>query len=349
MKYFIIGTIAMVAGVCSGPVRELVQARHAPTLDVDPAGGPNRLVLSEVQALGYVEPRTGLRQLSFEMGGVIDACACEIGDEVRCGDLLMVLRNDDLRTAADVAEVQLRVARAERDKLLSGVHPSRIEMVAHEQSALNARVEYLANEFARSQRLLASDAVAETQFASISNDLRIAKARSMRTGAQLRYLKNRVTEEDRTLADRRVELAEAELEQARAHLTRSYLRAPFDGVVLDILHRKGEAVDKLRSEPVILFGAQGPSRIRAEVDERHVQRLRPGMQAVVSGHNLLGHSYPGQVSRVTPCMGTRTVFREDGRERRSLDVAEVIVELEEPLVAPVGLLVDVTIDATSVE
>ena len=66
--------------------------------------------LTTIRAVGYVEPASEVRKLTFEVDGIIDDCRVTIGQAVKAGDELAILRNNDQQAEVVVAEKQLTVA-----------------------------------------------------------------------------------------------------------------------------------------------------------------------------------------------------------------------------------------------
>jgi HlyD family secretion protein len=156
------------------------------------------------------------------------------------------------------------------------------------------------------------------------------------------YARNYVTAEDRQVAETEVELAAARLELSRARYEETLLRAPCDGQVLEVLKREGDAVRLIDAEPLLLFADLSRLRVRAEVEDRFLCRLRRGQQAVLYGRGL-GRAVPGRVVHIKGVMGRKTVFSGASTERRDLDVVQVFVEPSGPFSPPVGLRVDVRV------
>jgi multidrug resistance efflux pump len=166
------------------------------------------------------------------------------------------------------------------------------------------------------------------------------------TEAELLHLRNYVTPEKKALMAAKIEQATANVHLAEERLEQTRITAPFDGTVLKLLKREGEAASTFVPEPVLLFGDLSRLRVRAEIDERFVKELRVGQPAEAYGRNLLGKSYPGRVIEVERIMGDKTVFTRASSERKDLHVLEVVIEMESGFSAPVGLQVDVRIDST---
>jgi multidrug efflux pump subunit AcrA (membrane-fusion protein) len=92
--------------------------------------------------VGYVEPVSEIRNLTFKIDGVIEKCPVQVGQSMKVGEILSALQNRDEQSAVDVAERELLLAKADREKLLSGVHPSEQEAAQRRVAALEANLKF---------------------------------------------------------------------------------------------------------------------------------------------------------------------------------------------------------------
>jgi multidrug resistance efflux pump len=345
MKVVVLLTAALIAGgTAAFWIAGALPFHAAPP---PPSTSPPTLTTPDViRAVGYVEPTSDVRKLTFEVDGVIEDCRVSIGQQVRAHDELAILRNNDQQADVAVAEAQLIVAQAERDKLLSGVHPRQLEATEHRVARLQERARYAQRLYNRQMDLYAGNAGTQEGVEQARSNLNEAEAALLEAQADLNKQKTSVRDEDVALAKRRVQLAEANLLAAKERLNDTILRAPIDGAVLEILKHKGESVKAFDPVPVLLFADVSQLRVRAEVDEKYVSLLRPGQDVVMYGRNLGDRRPMGKIALVKAVMGKKTVFTRDAAERKDLNVLQVFVEPTEPLEAPIGLRVDVEIQLT---
>jgi multidrug resistance efflux pump len=328
------GTAAFwIAGALPRPV--------APTPRSDPPPAATPRVL---RAVGYIEPTSDVRKLTFEVDGVIESCRVKIGQQVQAHDELAVLRNNDQQAEVAVAEAQLLLAQAERDKLLSGVHPRQLEATEHRVARLQERARYAQRRYDRQADLFAKNAGTLEGLELSESLLNEAEAALLEAQAELTRQKTSVRDEDVALAKRRGELAQANLTAAKERLSDTILRAPIDGTILEILKHEGESVRAFDPVPVFLFADASQLRVRAEVDERYVSHLRIGQDVIMYGRSLGDLRPKGKIVLLKVVMGNKTVFTRDAAERKDLNVLQVFVEPAEPLAAPIGLRVDVEIE-----
>ncbi len=307
-------------------------------------GGVNpAAVESWIYGIGCVEPATEVRRLAFKTGGVIATCSAEVGLWVRAGEPLLRLRDDEERAAAETAEAELGLARAERAKILSGVHPA--EIAAAKERLTRAEVEY---GFAQVDAARKSSLHAETAVSRSELDLAISLEREhgaavASASAEVDRLQHSVRDEDRALAEAKVRVAEARLEMACRTVAESTLRAPRDGTVLEVLKREGDAVSAVTMEPCILLGDTSRLVVRAEMDESFVPLLRVGQRTETRPNAERGQWRSGRVALIKPVMGNKTVFGRAANERKDVHVIQVLIDLEPGFSAPIGLEMEVRV------
>jgi HlyD family secretion protein len=132
--------------------------------------------------------------------------------------------------------------------------------------------------------------------------------------------------------------------QAQQQLAETVLTATCDGTVLEVLKREGDGPRLIDPEPVALFADLSHLRVRGEIEEHYVHALKTGQQVVVSGRGLGKQTFTGRVAFIKQIMGKKTVFARTATERKDLDVLQVLIDIDEPFVAPVGLQVDIRLE-----
>jgi HlyD family secretion protein len=299
-----------------------------------------------IQGIGFVEPVTEVRRLVFKVDGVIARCPAEVGRSYTKGDVLLELDGRGQIAAVSVAEAEWHSAQSERDKIESGINPHQIAAAEHKVESLKEQVRFWSKEHERYAALASRNAVSPSERDKTATEMNQRRIELRQAEADVRHLRTYVRDEDRRLADAKVEAAKARLELARQNYEDTILRAPFDGSVLELLKREGEGARLFDAEPVVVFGDVSRLRIRAEVDERFVAVLRVGREANVFGRGLGDKHHAGRVMLVKPIMGKKTVFSRAATERKDLDVVQVMIEMTDDFIAPIGLEVDVKIESS---
>jgi ABC exporter DevB family membrane fusion protein len=298
---------------------------------------------SAIEGIGYVEPASELRKLMFRADGVIRSSIVKAGDVVRKGDLLCELDNSTPRADLELARKQLAQVKADAADVIAGINPYRLKVLKHTIDRLREKVRHAKTDVARYEQLVDKGGVSKQEYDSACTSRTQAEIELRETEAELYHLRNYVTPEKKALMAANIDHATANLHLAEERLRETQIKAPFDGTVLKLLKREGEAVSTFVPETVLLFGDLSRLRVRAEIDERFVKDLKIGQTAESYGRNLLGKSYSGRLVEVEKVMGDKTLFTRAASERKDLQVLQVVIEMASEFSAPVGLQVDVRI------
>ena len=126
------------------------------------------------------------------------------------------------------------------------------------------------------------------------------------------------------------------------------IRAPRDGVILQVSTRAGEYAGTTPSEPLMILGDVDTLQIRADVDEQNAPLVQTNQPAVAF---LKGHtqdSFPLRFVRIDPFVIPKRSLTGDSSERVDTRVLQIIFELERPATPLyVGQQVDVFIQRTA--
>jgi multidrug resistance efflux pump len=149
-------------------------------------------------------------------------------------------------------------------------------------------------------------------------------------------------EEDRSLGEADVELAQAQFSEAQARYEKTFIRSPIEGNVLRKHHRSGESVSNSSTvpDPVLTIGDRKTLRVRVDVDETDVSKVQVGQKAYVTADAFNGRKFWGHVVRVGQQLGPKNVRTDEPTERVDTKILETLVELDPGSRLPDGLRVD---------
>ena len=119
------------------------------------------------------------------------------------------------------------------------------------------------------------------------------------------------------------------------------IRAPLDGTVLQVNARAGEIAAPQATQPLVLLGDMSALRVRAELDQRDLDKIKVGQQAVVRSDAFRGRDIAGKVASIAPLVESSRTAALSQRNMTDVDVVEVLVDLAEPGPFAVGMKVDV--------
>lgn len=242
-------------------------------------------------------------KLSATMGGRIEVLAVKEGDQVKKGQLLMKLWNDDQQAQSTLAQAQ--------------VETSRKRVVEACTVAANAEAE------AKRQT-----ALFQQGFVSGSRD------EQARSDAQARRASC-----DAAKAD--VNQAQARVSATQVEQKRTVLYAPFAGTVAKIVGEVGEystpSPPGVPTPPAIDLIDDTCLYVRAPMDEVDAPKISAGQPVRISFDALPKQSFPGKVKRVAPYVSAVE------KQARTVDIEAVLDTDKTPPKLLVGYSADVEV------
>lgn len=226
---------------------------------------PSR-ALSILNASGYVVAQRKAAVAS-KATGRLQELRVEEGRRVKENEVLAVLENDDLKATLEEARAALKVAKAALDN-------ARAEL---QDATLN---------YERQTALRTAGAVSQQSF----------------DAAEARYRKA-VADELRGRFG--VSKAEASVTSAEVNLEYSYIRAPFDGVILTKNADVGEVVAPFGASinakaAVVTMADMGSLMVEVDVSESSLHKVKVGGPTEIRLDALPDDRFPGQVHMIVP-------------------------------------------------
>ncbi|CAN0447936.1 unnamed protein product, partial [Phaeothamnion confervicola] len=248
-------------------------------------------------------------------GKVVQVLA-RMNDNVKSGDLLVRLADDEVMARLSGAMAEASVRRRERDtepavKLVADRRVAEDALSSAERNVFRTRMDL--------DRLQIAAGIATTQ-----SDKEIDAARAALIEA------NEKVEAERSNVRRVAALAgmplptrlEASLAAARAELSvienaveRTRVRAPGNGTVLMVNTRAGETVSPSPEDVLLVFGDVSQMQIRAEIEERDVGKIRTGQAVVVRSDAFPGQEFAGRVQRTANALGSPRIVSKGPRRQ----------------------------------
>jgi HlyD family secretion protein len=291
-------------------------------------------------APGRVEPRSGEIRLWATVMGRIGEVPVSANDKVLAGEPLVRLDDAEARARVAAAQAQAATRKRVRNDKSAGKAASRRkaeDAVADAEAALVAARD-------------AFDKTALALRAGSGSDTDIATARAAWTGAQesldqhraqLRKLESETGTPLPTESEGQFNVARSELWRAMVELEKLTIRAPIAGTVLLVGAKPGELATPASPQPLLTLGDLSALRVRAELDEHDVGKVKPGDTVVVHADAFRGRQFAGKVSAIAPIVQPGHNNPSGSRNLTDFSVTEVLVDLADPGPLVVGMKVDV--------
>ena len=204
--------------------------------------------------------------MSPALGGQIAKLPVREGDAVEAGQVMLELWNDDLRAELQLAKRDAIASRGRRDEICT-------------------RAEVAQQEARRMSSLLEKGLAAEEETAHA-----VGEAKAQKAGCE--------ASNDAAL------VSDARIQVAKAHLERTRLRAPFDGIIAEINGELGEFVTPspvgIATPPTVDLIDSKCLYISAPIDEVDAPAVSAGQKASITMDAFPNQKFPGFVRRVAP-------------------------------------------------
>lgn len=234
----------------------------------------------------------------MDIGAEVTATVLEVrvreGDRVTAGELLLRLSDAEARAAVQQARAGLLEARGRATQQATVAAPVAAQAVLQAEAAFTA---------AEREQQRATDLVAQGFFSQQKLDdaqRALDTARSALASARVQAQSNQPSGVEHVLAASRVDQAAAAVEVAAARLARLSISSPVDAMVLTRNVEPGSMAQPGRV--LLTLAAQGGLRIDADVDEKNLRLLTPGMAARAVADAYPGQSFDAQLSYISPAV-----------------------------------------------
>ncbi len=195
-------------------------------------------------------------RIAPEITGRLTTIAVKTGQQVHKGDLLAILDNPELAASLSESKAALAAAHAERDRIFSGVRAEEVAILARSMQTAAANLRLAQQEIARTSVLTARDFASRQELDNRTATLAKTEADFELKRAEHASASAGPTVEERALADARVTLAEATVEDLQAKLDKTRLVAPVDGTIGVVVVERGEVVPV--GKPILVIETDKP-------------------------------------------------------------------------------------------
>jgi HlyD family secretion protein len=306
-------------------------------IETKPPAKPAR---QNIVAAGRVEPASEEITIGSELDGKLKIVPVEEGTDVRRGQVVAELENDDYKARIEIAKGQIHEREAALERLRNGARVEEKREAAANVREAEAQVASARAERDRRQWLLTRGAISKSEFEVSDRDFLTAQARLDATHERQSVSETQTRPEDIRRAEAELDNARAQLTEAEAVLAKTFLRSPIDGRVLRKYRKAGESVSVVSATPVLAIGDLSKLRVRVDVDETDVAHLAIGQKAYVTAEAYGDKRFTGHVVRIGQALGRKNVRTDEPSERVDKKILETLVELDPGQTLPVGLRVD---------
>ncbi len=322
---------ALVLSACS------TSSTHAASREPAMSAGHDNITLA---CQGRVEGRTETVEVGAAADGVVESVFVKEGDTVNRGAKLAQIGCPDLSSELQEATSQVDSLRQVRLRLMRGARDEERRMAAQQTAAAQSELQRASQNLERMKTLVAKTIVSKSTFDDAERDYNVTKAKLEEAVRHEQLTNAPPLPEDVAKADADISTAQNRVRTIQEKIGKCTVTAPISGTILRVLLRPGESFSTLAPKPLFTMSDLSVRRVRAEIDERDVLKVRHGQIVQVFSDGDEAHKFSGRVEQVASSMGRKRIVSSDPAEKADHDVLESVILLNaEAKALPVGMRV----------
>jgi membrane fusion protein, multidrug efflux system len=237
-------------------------------------------------------------QIAPEISGQVRRVLARDHQEVRAGDPLMTIESRPFKLALDSAEAELDAARSQVETLRGTWR----EVVA-ELADAEARADYFKRQWQRQEELATKGVTSASKREEAQNEARAAADRVNSVREKLQRVLVVLNGDPQMPAEEHhlVRDKTAARERAALDLSRTTIRAPIDGVVVNMRVQQGEQVKA--AQPLFVLVVVSRPWVEANFKETELTHVRVGQKATVVLDTYPDVTWEAVVESLSPATG----------------------------------------------
>src|SRR5437660_3765140 len=314
--------------------RNSVQARGIPS--------DNGAATVAFASPGRVEGASETTQVGEAADGIRKAVYVKKGQLVKRGSLLGEIACDELQASLQTAIAEADSARQTRTRILRGARDEEKKIASEKTADARSTFEEAKSRSDMQRALYQREQVSRASYEQAVRDLGVADANLRAAVRTEELLAAPPLQEDKARADAEVLAAEGRVRTVQERIGKCSILAPIDGTVLRVYARRGESFSTVTPRPLFNIADTSSRHIKAEIDERDVDKVSIGQKVVIQADALDGKWLNGSVVRISAMMGRKSISTGDPSDKSDRDILEAVIGLEDNTRSlPIGLRVTV--------
>jgi HlyD family secretion protein len=300
-------------------------------------------IVSSVSATGKLQAKVSVL-VGTEVSGTIRQILTDYNRTVKKGQVLVKLDQELFQAQVDLARANLMNAQAKLREMESGrgIQSSSVKTAIDEKKANMDKTEA---DFKRNQTLFDKGMISRSDLDTSRQAYLVAKAQHEQVVVEV--AKNDVTDAQIAEAKAAVKQSQASLRTAETNLSKTVIRSPMDGVVIDRTVEVGQTVAASFNTPNLLtIGDLAVMQVEVSIDEADVGQAKVGQKAhftvdafpdrVFEGTLAQVYYAPVTVQNVVTYTGIVEVANKDGllRPGMTANVKIITSEKKDVLLVP---------------
>ncbi|GAX91618.1 efflux RND transporter periplasmic adaptor subunit [Effusibacillus lacus] len=258
-------------------------------------------VTETVSASGIVQAP---KQISLNFSGtgneVVTSVNVKIGDQVNAGQVLATVEDANARAEVANAKANLLAAQARLSEVKQGATQEEIAIQEENLNKAKLTLEGAKTTYEYTKKQFDFGGVPKMQLDQAKLDLDQAQASYNVAVAQYNQVKAPPQASSIQSAEAAVLQAEAQLQKQEVALQKYTLKAPMDGVIVQVNGNVGEIPDNNSAFIVMDNSNTEGLEVLAQVSQSDIGKIKVGMQATVTSSSFADKKFQAKVTTIYP-------------------------------------------------
>lgn len=272
-----------------------VQARNGIPVRVSK---PQVKDLSETIELAGVVEAVREASVNARVSEEIASSALKLGAFFPRDTVVVVLRDETIRTRFKLADAGVLQAQAALEKAKNGARPEEIAQAKSIVAAVQARFQQTETEFNRMNRLQQAGAISDQKSEQITSAYESSSAQLAEAKHRLSLLQSGTRPEDIKAAQATVAMAKANLELAGIEVANTMIKTPIAGFIARIYLKQGEETE--RGKPVFDIVDLDELFLVVDVPETLISSIKKGQSAECVRYDSRSETFTGVIDEISP-------------------------------------------------
>lgn len=284
---------------------------------------------SYISGGGVVEASSDNISIGTPINRIVDKVWVDVGTEVKKGDPLFQLEDQDLEADLISRQVAYDITLAKVKKLQA--LPRKEDVLAAEASLKSAQVELdqAQSQYDMVQGFQQSRALSQQEINRRRFSYEQAKAKWQQAKANLDKIKAGTWKPDLEIAQLEVDQAKASMERMQAEIQRTIIRSPLDGKVLQIKIHEGEYPASVSAKgPLMIVGNTDEMYVKTSINQFDAPNFKPEARAVAFLRGNARIEFPLEFVRLEPYLINKQNLTNEITDKVDTRVLQVIYRLK---------------------
>jgi len=244
------------------------------------------------------------------VSGYLERIDVHIGDIVKQGQVIAQIERTDFLQKVKESEAKVDQAKAQLSELEAGTRTEELRQAEEAVKQAQSKFENARLHWERIEALFKRQVISKKEMDSAEMDYTVAGAQLASSQQNLKLLRGGARQEVREATQAKLKEMEAILEQEKTYLQNTKIIAPFRGEISRKYLDAGALVSS--STPLVILVHTETLKIVANVLEKDIPLLKPGMKAKIRTESYPEKVFEGRVEKINSALelSTRTLQAE---------------------------------------